>query len=144
VCVRSANQPPAAFGCQPPALCTQCIRTVLRTALHRLSINAYSTILTGHVPGFPPGHSTVVFCDLSDIYSISSLPESIEPPFLTALLLSPDPFVISITDQITDPLLALYIRFPAQQAYPSPIPRNMPLFREVLLFYGVCHGTAKS
>jgi len=33
--VRSVNQPPAAFGCQPPALCTQCIRTVLRTALHR-------------------------------------------------------------------------------------------------------------
>jgi hypothetical protein len=54
--VRSANQPPAAFGCQPPALCTQCIRTVLRTASIEL-INAHSTISTGHVPGFPPGLS---------------------------------------------------------------------------------------
>jgi hypothetical protein len=43
--VRSANQPPAAFGCQPPALYTQCIRAVLRTASIEL-INAHSTILT--------------------------------------------------------------------------------------------------
>jgi hypothetical protein len=42
--VRSVNQPPAAFGCQPPALYTQCIRTVLRTASIGL-INAYFTIL---------------------------------------------------------------------------------------------------
>jgi hypothetical protein len=41
----------------------------------------------------------------------SSLPESIEPPFHDSLLLSPDPVVMSITDQITDPLLALCIFF---------------------------------
>jgi hypothetical protein len=37
-------------------------------------INAYSIILTGYMPGFPPGHSTIVlFCDLSDFYSVRSL-----------------------------------------------------------------------
>jgi len=45
--VRSVNQPPVAFGCQPPTLCTQCIRAVLRTASIEL-INTYSTILISY------------------------------------------------------------------------------------------------
>jgi hypothetical protein len=47
--VQTSHQQPSAA--QPPILCTQCIRAVLRTASHcfyriRLSINAHSTILT--------------------------------------------------------------------------------------------------
>ena len=62
--------------------------------------------------------STPTFCDLLwyiHWFLLRFLPsfllESIEPPFHDSLLLSPDPVVISITDQITDPLLALCIFF---------------------------------
>jgi hypothetical protein len=64
--IRSINQPLAAFGCQPPALYTQCIRTVLCTALYRL-INAYSTILTDITYRFKVNSLALLLLTLVDL-----------------------------------------------------------------------------
>jgi hypothetical protein len=68
--------------------------------------------------------STLVFCDLflTFIRFLSSLlSQNRSSLYSTTLLLSPDLFTMSITDQITDSLPALCIYFSsAQQAYPSP------------------------
>ena len=70
------------------------------------------------MPGFPPGHSTVVFYNFTFIINRSSFPSSllklIEPLFLITLLLSSNPFIISITNQITVllPCLTYIYAFP--------------------------------
>jgi len=53
---------------------------VLCTAFIELLINAYSIILIGHMPGFPPGHSIIVFCDLSLTYILIPLIPFLLPP----------------------------------------------------------------
>ena len=78
--VRSVNQPPAAFSCQPPALYTQYIRAVLYTASIEL-INAYSIILIGYIPRFLLGYNTIIFYNLFNIYLISFLLKLIKSLF---------------------------------------------------------------
>jgi hypothetical protein len=51
---------------------------------------------------------------------------------------------MSITDQITDSLSLLCVYSLCIASLPFSFPRNMPLFREVLSFYGDYQGTAKS
>jgi hypothetical protein len=87
--------------------------------------------------------STPTFCDL--LWNIhwfllwflpSSLLELIEPLFLTTLLLSPDPFTMSITNQITViPACLVYsiIIVYCTISLPFSFLRNMPLFQKVLL-----------
>jgi hypothetical protein len=128
---------------------------VLRTASIEL-INAHSTILTGHVPGFPPGHSTVVYSYLLWFtLTYTPIPTSIPsllPPRIDRASISHDSpakswsIQMSITNQITDPPTWLvHMSFLYTASLPFSFPRNIPLFREVLSFYGrVYQGTAKS
>jgi hypothetical protein len=89
--------------------------TCFMHGVHRTGCFAPVSTLDQLMLGFPPGHSTVVFCDLLFVMSIPSLlPFRIDQasiPHDIPILLSPDPFIMSITDQITDSLLDLCTTF---------------------------------
>jgi hypothetical protein len=117
---------------------------------HRIIINAHSNILTGHVPGFPPGHScrlllsSVIY--LWQIYRFlpSSLPKSIERLFHDSPAKSWSIYNEHCWPNHRFPACFVHMLSICTAGLPFSFPRNMPLFREVLSFYGDYQGTAKS
>jgi hypothetical protein len=109
---------------------------------HRTIINAHSTILIGHVPGFPPGPSCRLplwlYFIINQLFFSSFPPRNWSSLYSTTLLLSPDLFIMSITDQITEIiLLDLCI---STVSLPFSFPRKCHYSKK----FSCCQGTAKS
>ena len=91
--------------------------------------------------------SSTLLWFIFDIYLIPSLPpilESIEPLFHDSPAKSWSIYNEHYWPNHRFPTCFVYMLFICTVSLPFSFPRNMPLFREVLLFYGVCQGTAKS
>jgi hypothetical protein len=64
---------------QPPALYTECIYTGVTHPSTFKSINTHSTIITSHMPGFPPGYNTVVYSSVIYFMILKSIFFSLPP-----------------------------------------------------------------